>query len=89
MQWYKVDSVVCIKGVFGHARGLYLGRRVKHISCFSDFERSFDWTSRKRAERSERSGSQMMVRDVLLLHDTNVAADFYGTPQCHSIIFAD
>ena len=29
VQWYKVGIVV--NGVFGHARGLYLGRRVKQI----------------------------------------------------------
>ena len=87
MQWYKVGIVV--NGVFGHARGLYLGRRVKQIYVVLAILKDLLTRPRKRSERSERSGSQMMVRDVLLLHDTNVAADYYGTPRCHFIIFAD
>ncbi len=32
------------KYVFGHARGLYVGRRVKLFSCFCNSERSFDYS---------------------------------------------
>ena len=72
---------IVVKGVFGHARGLYLGRRVKQIYVVLAILKDLLTGPRKRSERSERSGSQMMVRDVLLLHDTNVAADYYGTPR--------
>ena len=72
---------VAIKGVFRHARGLYVGRRVMQIYVVLAILKDLMTGPRKRSERSERSGSQMMVRDVLLLHDTNVAADYYGTPR--------